>query len=145
MTEGALGATLMTEDEIVEAVARSMFLTVWTNPEYGWKECAQQTREGYLAYARAALRIALPWTREQALREAAAVCEDYERDGQNTKAYACETADELAARILALTGATDGEKPFTCTYPDCKCPVSFPEGHKPSLATECPRSQGAHP
>lgn len=26
----------------------------------------------------------------------------------------------------------------TCPYPHCDCAVSFPEGYKPSLATECP-------
>jgi len=26
-----------------------------------------------------------------------------------------------------------------CTYPNCGCPVSFPEGHRPSVETECPR------
>ena len=26
-----------------------------------------------------------------------------------------------------------------CHYPHCDCPVSFPEGYKPSEATECPR------
>lgn len=28
---------------------------------------------------------------------------------------------------------------LTCEYPYCKCAVSFPEGHKPSGPTECPR------
>jgi hypothetical protein len=27
-----------------------------------------------------------------------------------------------------------------CTYPNCDCPISFPEGHTPSEATECPIS-----
>jgi hypothetical protein len=26
-----------------------------------------------------------------------------------------------------------------CAYPDCDCAVSFPEGYKPSVATECLR------
>lgn len=26
-----------------------------------------------------------------------------------------------------------------CTYPDCECAISFPAGHKPSEATECPK------
>jgi DNA-directed RNA polymerase subunit RPC12/RpoP len=26
-----------------------------------------------------------------------------------------------------------------CTYPNCDCAVSFPEGYRPSVATECPR------
>lgn len=25
-----------------------------------------------------------------------------------------------------------------CTYPRCDCEVSFPEGYRPSMATECP-------
>lgn len=27
---------------------------------------------------------------------------------------------------------------MACIYPECDCPVSFPEGYKPSEATECP-------
>lgn len=26
-----------------------------------------------------------------------------------------------------------------CTYPNCDCAVSFPEGYKPSEETECPK------
>lgn len=101
----------MTEAEIVEAMAKDIFRRkfcllggnalkrlerLWTREDY------EEQREECFDDARAALAIAISWTREQALREAAAVCEDYERDGQNTKAYACEIADELATRILAL-------------------------------------------
>jgi hypothetical protein len=28
-----------------------------------------------------------------------------------------------------------------CDYPNCDCPVSFPEGHRPSVKTECPRAE----
>ena len=31
-----------------------------------------------------------------------------------------------------------------CTYPNCDCPVSFPRGHHPSEATQCPRSDSIH-
>ena len=31
-----------------------------------------------------------------------------------------------------------------CTYPDCDCAVSFPRGHHPSEATQCPRSDSIH-
>jgi hypothetical protein len=37
-----------------------------------------------------------------ALEKAARVCDDYKRDGNNTKEYCAETADELAARIRVL-------------------------------------------
>ena len=26
-----------------------------------------------------------------------------------------------------------------CSYPECGCAVSFPEGHQPSVETKCPR------
>lgn len=32
-----------------------------------------------------------------------------------------------------------------CEYPDCDCAVSFPEGHKPSEETECPRMMKPEP
>lgn len=28
-----------------------------------------------------------------------------------------------------------------CTYPNCECPVAFPEGYKPSEETGCPRAE----
>lgn len=28
---------------------------------------------------------------------------------------------------------------MACTYPACDCAVSFPEGYKPSAATQCPQ------
>lgn len=30
-------------------------------------------------------------------------------------------------------------KSKVCHYPECDCAVSFPEGHRPSVKTECPR------
>ncbi len=45
-------------------------------------------------------------TREAALEEAAKLCDAYGREGERTaKEYACETADEIAARIRALPGS----------------------------------------
>lgn len=29
---------------------------------------------------------------------------------------------------------------FKCQYPNCDCAISFPDGYKPSVATECPKS-----
>lgn len=31
------------------------------------------------------------------------------------------------------------EMTMVCDYPDCDCPISVPEGAKPSVATQCPR------
>lgn len=31
-----------------------------------------------------------------------------------------------------------------CRYPECGCPISFPEGHKPSTATECVLAERAY-
>lgn len=43
--------------------------------------------------------------RNRIIEEAARVCDDYKRDGENTKEYCVETADELAARIRNLKAA----------------------------------------
>ena len=52
--------------------------------------------------------------RARALREAADVCDAYGREGdQLSKEYACESADELAARIRAL--------PTEAPEPWCEC------------------------
>jgi hypothetical protein len=40
--------------------------------------------------------------RAAAIEEAAQLCDDAFRDGRLDREYACETADELAARIRAL-------------------------------------------
>jgi hypothetical protein len=34
--------------------------------------------------------------------------------------------------------ATGCMRTVVCVYPDCNCAVSFPEGYRPSMATECP-------
>jgi hypothetical protein len=52
-----------------------------------------------------AAEAALADARDKALEEAALIADDYGRDGNLTKAYECETADELAARIRALKSA----------------------------------------
>lgn len=45
------------------------------------------------------LRAAWCLSAEQEREACACICDDYKRDGLNTKEYAVETADELAARI----------------------------------------------
>jgi hypothetical protein len=41
-------------------------------------------------------------TRDDALEQAARLCDDYARDGRLERKYACEVADEIAARIRNL-------------------------------------------
>lgn len=40
----------------------------------------------------------------------------------------------------ALGAPTASHAQPTCRYPDCDCAVSFPQGYKPSIATECPKA-----
>lgn len=47
-------------------------------------------------------------------------------------------------RLAILRGeptepAKDNPTPPHCTYPNCDCGISFPEGYMPSEATQCPR------
>lgn len=39
--------------------------------------------------------------------------------------------------------ATGCMRTVVCAYPNCKCAVSFPEGYRPSIATECPNPRDA--
>ena len=57
---------------------------------------------------------------------------------------------DLATKAVATAlkfsyeqGVKDASRIRYCDYPNCDCPISFPEGHKPSRATECPRTEGA--
>jgi hypothetical protein len=69
-------------------------------------------------------------TPEQVLEEAAKVCDQYARDGRLSKEYACETADELAARIRSINlayvrlAALGSEGPVTPPAPrEAICPI----------------------
>jgi len=53
--------------------------------------------------------------RKDALEEAAKLCDNFERDGRDWKEYACETADEIAARIRKLAAEPLSLK-FANTY-----------------------------
>jgi hypothetical protein len=74
----------MTPEQLLEDVNRAMKDAVWG---------VHDDRSA----ARAALAVAI--------EACAKVADDYSRDGRDYKEYACETADELAARIRALLPA----------------------------------------
>lgn len=64
-------------------------------------EQSKPSLEKFKTVARAA-PLAYAAGRLAGLEEAAVLCDKYERDGRDYKEYACETADEIAARIRAL-------------------------------------------
>lgn len=45
----------------------------------------------------------------------------------------------LIRLCVRLGEALKATQAVGCTYPDCDCAISFPDGYKPSEATECPR------
>jgi hypothetical protein len=47
----------------------------------------------------------------------------------------------LVQAKIALEWYGAGAFVSVCTYPVCACAVSFPEGYKPSMETECPKTQ----
>lgn len=55
------------------------------------------------------------------------------------KVDAAIAAEKAQASCAPTAQGVAEERAETCAYPNCDCAVSFPEGYKPSLETECPR------
>ena len=95
-------------------------------------------------------------SRLRALNDELAAAATKFREGMDEEtARLCAINDELLAMLrfaAAIIGHPDDEgskliaatiaKAGGCTYPNCDCAVSFPEGYHPSEATECPHSVG---
>lgn len=65
----------MTDDELVEKMARELFYTEYDRETYSWDSVFGDERELYLRLARSALSIANPILRNEALEEAAKVAD----------------------------------------------------------------------